>query len=212
MRTEQKGLLGRKIGMTRIFDDGGNAVGVTVVQAGPCTIVQKKSTETDGYTALQLAFDPVEEKKVTKPLKGHFSKSGKGCFRLLKEIRIPEESAAEYEIGQELTVELFEQGESINVTGISKGKGFSGVIKRHHFSGFPASHGTHEVKRHGGAIGQASSPSRVFKGLKMAGQLGSSRVTVKNLTVEKVLPDKSVLLIKGAVPGANGNYLLIRNS
>jgi large subunit ribosomal protein L3 len=212
MKTLRMAIIGKKLGMTQIFDEGGLAVPVTVVQAGPCAVVQKKVQEKEGYNALQLGFEETTEKKVTKPLQGHFKKSNCPPYRVLREVRLPVEEMKQFEVGHTVKVDFFSTGDFIDVTGTSKGKGYAGVIKRHHFSGFPASHGTHEVKRHGGSIGQSSSPSRVFKGMRMAGQMGSAQKTVQHLRVVKVLEDKNILLIKGAVPGANGSYLLIKKS
>lgn len=212
MKTFRMGILGKKLGMTQVFNEIGNVDSITVVQAGPCAVVQKKSDEKEGYNALQLGFDEVKEKSITKPLKGHFAKAGSSAFRLLKEIRIPAEEFEKFSIGQALKADFFQAGEFVDVIGISKGKGFAGVIKRHHFAGFPASHGTHEVKRHGGAIGQASSPGRVFKGTRMAGHMGTSQRTVQNLKITRVIPEKNLLFIKGAVPGASGGYLIIKKA
>jgi large subunit ribosomal protein L3 len=212
MKILRTGLLAKKIGMTKIFTKEGNALPVTVVQTGPCTVIQKKTDAHEGYSALQLGFDEVSEKSTTKPLKGHFAKAKSPNFRFLREIRVSPEELEKYEVGQVLTVDFFKEGELIDVTGTSKGKGYAGVVKRHHFSGFPGAHGTHEVFRHGGSIGQAASPGRVFKGLRMAGRLGATRSTVQNLKVARVIKDKNLLLIKGAVAGASGGYLIIRKA
>ena len=203
------GILGKKIGMTQIFGDTGDAIPVSVIQAGPCAVVQKKTREKDGYCAIQLGFDGVKEKAVTKPLRGHFGRAKAACYRFLREIRLPESEIEKYEVGQVIGTDIFTAGEFVDVVGVSKGKGFAGVMKRHGFAGFPGSHGTHEVFRHGGSIGQASSPGKVFKGTKMAGQMGAARVTVQNLEVVSVDPEKNLILIKGAVPGPSGGYLIV---
>jgi len=203
-------ILGKKIGMTQIFRDDGTVVPVTVVQAGPCPIVQVKTKARDRYCAVQLGFDPVKPKRVTQPLAGHFARANVRPMRLLREFRI--ESTEGYREGDVITVESFSPGDLVDVVGTSKGRGFAGVMKRHNFSGAPAGHGTHEYFRHGGSIGCATTPGHVLKGKRMAGHLGNARVTVKKLTVEKVLPEKNLLLIKGAVPGWNGGYLPIRKS
>ncbi len=212
MKTLRIGLLGKKVGMTRIFTQEGNALPVTIVQAGPCTIIQKKMEDKERYNALQLGFDEAPEKSTTKPLKGRFEKAKSPIFKYLREIRVSAEDAKKFNVGQALTVDIFKDGELIDVTGVSKGKGFAGVVKRHHFAGFPASHGTHEYFRHGGSIGQASFPGRVFKGTGMPGHMGAAKTTVQNLTVAKIIKEKNLLLIKGAVPGANGGYLIIRKA
>ena len=211
MKHYTMGLLGKKLGMTQIFTDDGKAVQVTVVQAGPCTIVGVR----DGggpYHALQLGFDEGKAKSFTKPLRGHFGKAGTPSFRFLKEVRLSGDEVKNYTAGQVLGASVFQEGEFVDVCGVSKGKGYAGVIKRHHFHGSPGSHGTHEYFRHGGSIGQHSFPGRVFKGLGMAGHLGNARATVQNLKVVKVLEDKNLLLIGGAVPGANGGYLVLRKA
>ncbi|HOE26714.1 MAG TPA: 50S ribosomal protein L3 [bacterium] len=211
MKNFTMGLLGKKLGMTQIFTDDGKAVQVTVVQAGPCTVVQIKNGA-GSYQALQLGFDEGKAKSFTKPLQGHFAKAGTPPFKFLREVRLSGDEAKNYAAGQVLGASVFQEGEFVDVCGVSKGKGYAGVIKRHHFGGSPASHGTHEYFRHSGSIGQHSFPGRVFKGLKMAGQLGNARATVQNLKVVKVLEDKNLLLIGGAVPGANGGYIVIRKA
>ncbi len=211
MKNFTMGLLGKKLGMTQVFTDDGKAVQVTVVQAGPCTVVQIRNGG-GSYHALQLGFDEGKAKSFTKPLQGHFAKAGTPPFRFLREMRLPEDEAKSYAAGQVLGASVFQEGEFVDVCGVSKGKGYAGVIKRHHFHGAPASHGTHEYFRHSGSIGQHSFPGRVFRGLKMAGQLGNARATVQNLKVVKVLEDKNLLLIGGAVPGANGGYIVIRKA
>lgn len=212
MKIYKMGLLGKKLGMTQVFTDDGRAVPVTVVQAGPCTVVQIKSEGAGRYSALQLGFDAASEKSLSKPLKGHFAKAGTPPFKFLREIRLPADALKEFTVGQVVTADVFQADDFIDVAGISKGKGFAGVIKRHHFHGFPGSHGTHECFRHGGSVGQHSFPGRVFKGLRMAGHLGNVRKTVQNLRVVKVLQDKNLILVRGAVPGANGGYVIIKKA
>jgi len=203
-----EGLIGRKLGMTQIFDEEGNVVPVTVIQAGPCTVVQKKTEEKDGYTAVQLGFEEEKKlKKVTKPLEGHFQKSGLPPFKVLREFKIDE--SAEIKEGDQFSVDIFQPGEKVDVVGTSKGKGFAGVVKRWGFRGGKASHGS-MFHRAPGSIGASAFPSRVFKGKKLPGHMGHRRVTVKNLTVVRADKERNLLLVKGAVPGANGGLLLIR--
>lgn len=204
------GIIGRKIGMTQIFLGDGSVVPATVIEAGPCKVVQKKTKEKDGYDALQLGFLPKNEKRVKKPLAGHFKKAGTGSFYLLREFRM--EDVGGYELGQEVTLNLFKPGDVVDVTGLSKGRGFAGVIKRHGFHGFPASHGTHEYFRHGGAIGMHSYPARVFKGMKMPGHYGNERVTVQNIRVIDVKEDQNLILLQGGVPGARHGFVFIRSA
>lgn len=197
--------------MTQVFGADGNVVPVTVIQTGPCVVVQKKETARDGYDALQLGFGSKKNQRVNKPEQGHMGKAGKGAFQLLREFR--SEDMSQYEIGQEIKVsDFFRTGDRIDVTGTSKGKGFSGVIKRWGFGGFPGSHGTHETFRHGGSIGNRSYPGRVFKGRGMAGHWGNERVSVQNLEVVEVRPEDNLLLVKGAIPGSKGGVLLIRRA
>ena len=205
------GLIGKKVGMTQVFGADGSMVPVTVIQAGPCVVVQKKETVKDGYNAVQLGFGTKKSQRVNKPEQGHMGKVGKGAFEVLREFRL--EDVSKYEVGQEVKVsELFKEGDRIDVSGTSKGKGFSGVVKRWRFRGFPASHGTHESFRHGGAIGNRSYPGRVFKGKKMPGHWGNERVSVQNLEVVAVRPEGNLLLVKGAVPGSKRGSLLIRRA
>ncbi|MEI6633198.1 MAG: 50S ribosomal protein L3 [Chlamydiota bacterium] len=212
MRDYKMGLLGMKLGMTQVFTDDGKAVQVTVIQAGPCTVVQLKNGNAGGYHALQLGFNEGKAKSFTKPLLGHFTKAGTPPFKFLREVRVSGDEFKNFTAGQVIGAAVFQEGEFVDVCGVSKGKGFAGVIKRHHFHGFDAGHGTHECFRHGGSVGQHSFPGRVFKGLGMAGQMGNARATVQNLKVVKVLDDKNILLIGGAVPGANGAYLVIKKA
>jgi large subunit ribosomal protein L3 len=204
------GIIGRKIGMTQIFLEDGSAVPATVIEAGPCKVVQKKTKEKDGYDALQLGFLPKNEKRVNKPLSGHYKKAGAGSFTFLREFRM--EDVGAYELGQEVTLNLFKPGDVVDVTGLSKGRGFAGVIKRHGFHGFPASRGTHEYFRHGGAVGMHSYPARVFKGMKMPGHYGNVRVTVQNIRVIDVKEDQNLILLQGGVPGARHGFVFIRSA
>lgn len=199
------GLIGKKLGMTRIFIEDGQAAGVTVIQAGPCTVVQKKTNETDGYNSLQLGFGT--RKKANRPLAGHFKAAGGEFFRLLREFLA--EEIDDYEVGQEIDLNIFEIGERVAVTGTTKGKGFAGVMKRHGFSGGSASHGN-TAHRGPGSIGAAAYPARVFPGKKMAGQYGSIRQTVRNLEVIDIRPEYGVMLLKGAVPGPRNGIVLIK--
>ncbi len=206
----QKALIGKKIGMTQIFDEKGKVVPVTVVEAGPCVVSQLKTVETDGYTAVQMGFGDIKPKHVTKPLQGHFKKADVAPKRVLKEFRFDDCSA--YELGQIIKADVFETGNKVDVTGKSKGKGYAGVIKRWNFSRLKESHGTGPNARHGGSMGACSSPSRVWKGKKMAGHLGAEKVTVQNLTVVKIDAENNLLAIKGAVPGPNGGYVVVKDS
>ena len=205
-----KGLLGKKLGMTQVWDENNRVVPVTVVQADSNVITQLLNADRDGYTAIQIGYGQIDPRKVTKPLAGHFEKAGVTPRRHLVELRTSD--AESYELGQELSVELFEAGQKVDVVGTTKGKGFAGVMKRHGFSGVGASHGAHKNHRKPGSIGGASTPSRVFKGLRMAGRMGNVRHTTQNLTVHAVDAEKSLLLIKGAVPGARGSVVLVRTA
>ena len=205
------GLIGKKIGMTQVFGADGSVLPVTVIQTGPCVVVQKRETGRDGYNALQLGFGSKKSQRVNKPEQGHMVKAGKGAFQLLREFR--SEDVGQYEVGQEIKVtDLFKAGDRVDVSGTSKGRGFTGVIKRWGFSGFPASHGTHEYFRHGGSIGNRSFPGRVFKGKRMAGQWGNERISVQNLEVIGVRAEENLLLVKGAVPGAKRGFVFIRRA
>jgi large subunit ribosomal protein L3 len=205
-----QGLLGEKLGMTQVWDDNNRIVPVTVVKAGPCVVTQIRTPQTDGYDAVQIAFGAPNPRKVTKPMRGHFDKAGVTPRRHTAELRTS--AASEYTLGQELTVEIFEPGQVVDVVGTSKGKGFAGVMKRHGFSGVGASHGAHRNHRKPGSIGGASTPSRVFKGLRMAGRMGSVRVTAQNLTIHSVDAEKGLLLLKGAVPGPAGGLVLVKTA
>jgi large subunit ribosomal protein L3 len=206
----QKGLLGTKLGMTQTFDENARVVPVTVIQAGPNTVTQVKSPERDGYAAVQLAFGDVKRGKVTKPRAGHFAKAGVQPRRHLVELRTAD--AADYRPGQELKADVFAPGDRLDVVGVSKGKGTAGVIKRHGFAGLGASHGTERKHRSPGSVGGASTPSRIFKGMRMSGHMGHERVTVLNLEVVKVDPDRDLLLVRGAVPGPKGGLVMLRSS
>jgi large subunit ribosomal protein L3 len=210
MSKQRKGVLGEKLGMTQVFDDEGRIVPVTVVQAGPCVVTRVRTPDADGYSAVQLGFGQIDPRKVNKPTTGHYEKAGVTPRRHLVELRT--DDAAEYELGQEITVEVFEAGQRIDVTGRSKGKGTAGVMKRHGFKGLGASHGTQRKHRSPGSIGGCATPGRVFKGLRMAGRHGNTRATVQNLTVHAIDADKGLLLIKGAVPGPNGGLILVRSA
>jgi large subunit ribosomal protein L3 len=210
MSTQRKGVLGEKLGMTQVFDDEGRIVPVTVVQAGPCVVTQLRTQETDGYTAVQIGYGQIDPRKVNKPRTGHFEKAGVTPRRYLVELRA--DDTTEYELGQEITADVFEAGQKIDVTGTSKGKGTAGVMKRHGFKGLSASHGTQRKHRSPGSIGGCATPGRVFKGLRMAGRHGNARTTVQNLTVHAIDAEKNLLLIKGAVPGPNGGVVLVRDA
>ncbi|MBN2256002.1 MAG: 50S ribosomal protein L3 [Deltaproteobacteria bacterium] len=205
----EKGLLGKKLGMTQIFWDDGDAIPVTVLEAGPCFVIQKKTKEKDGYDAIQLGFGHKKEKNVTKPLKGHMDKTGKGYFRYMREFRTA--SPEQYEVGQELGADLFAVGDRIDVIGTTKGRGFAGVIKRHGFHGGRATHGS-MFHRAPGSIGASADPSRVFKGTRLPGQMGNKRHTVQNLIVVGVKPDQNIILVRGAVPGAKNGFVIIKNA
>jgi len=203
------GLIGKKVGMTQFYNAEGNLIPVTVVQTGPCVVVQKKESAKDGYNALQVGFGSKKSQRVNKPIQGHMAKAGKGAFVVIKEFRLDDVSM--YEVGQELKVsELFKVGDRIDVAGTSKGHGFTGVIKRWSFAGFPGSHGTHEYFRHGGSIGNRSYPGRVRKGKKMAGHWGDERVSIQNLEVVDIRAEQDLMLIKGAVPGAKQGIVIVR--
>ena len=202
----------RKIGMTRLFDETGQCVSVTVLDAGPNSVVQKKTPEKDGYTALQLGFADRSRKNVSKALLKHFEKAGVAPKRALHESRVSEEDAAKYEPGQEIKVDVFSAGQRVDVIGTSKGRGTAGVVKRHNFPVHTEGHGTHEFFRHGGSIGANSYPGRVIKGLRMPGRYGAERVTTRNLMVMKVDADKNLLFVRGAVPGHNQAFVRVRTA
>ena len=206
-----KGLLGTKLGMTQVWDENGAVVPVTVIEVAPNVVTQIRTPEVDGYSAVQIAAGQIDPRKVNKPSAGHFEKAGVTPRRHLTEVRTAD--AAEYSLGQELTVDgTFEAGQKIDVVGTSKGKGFAGTMKRHNFKGVGASHGAHRNHRKPGSVGGAATPGRVFKGQKMAGRMGGERVTVQNLTVQAIDADKGLILVKGAVPGARGRLVFVRNA
>lgn len=205
-----KGLLGKKLGMTQAWDANNKMIPITVVEAGSNVITQIKNAETDGYTAIQVAYGAIDPRKVNKPDAGHFGKAGVTPRRYLAEIRTLD--ADTYEVGQELGVEVFEVGQVIDVVGTSKGKGFAGHMKRHGFAGVAASHGAHRNHRKPGSIGATTTPGRVFKGTRMAGRMGQDRVTTLNLTIHGIDAEKGLLLIKGAVPGSKGSLVFVRNA
>ncbi len=203
-----KGLIGKKLGMTQVFSDEGVAVPVTVIEVEPSVIIQKKTKETDGYDALQLGYGRIKQKNVTKALQGHFKKADKGLFRILREFPLALEGA---EPGQELTAEVFESGDYVDIVGTTKGKGFAGVMKRHGFGGGRATHGS-MFHRAPGSIGASADPSRVFKGTRLPGHMGNERKTVQNLLVWAVRPDMNVILVRGAVPGSKNGFVMIKQA
>jgi large subunit ribosomal protein L3 len=203
-----KGIIGRKLGMTQLFLDDGQVVPVTVVQAGPCPVVERKTRGEHGYEAIQLGYRDAKPSRVNKPLSGHFRKHGAPLCKVIREF--PVEDSSFFSPGHVITVEAFRVGESVKITGVSKGRGFTGVMRRHNFKGAPGSHGTHEYFRHGGSIGSTSYPGRVFKGLRMAGQHGNHTVTTRNLKVVDIRIEDHVMLIKGAVPGPRGGIVILR--
>ena len=205
----QKALIGKKIGMTQIFDEKGNVIPVTVVEAGPCTVVMKKTLENDGYEAVQLGFGDVKVQRVNKPMMGHFKKADVAPKKTLREFKL---DIASVNVGDTIKADVFAVGEKVDVIGTSKGKGTAGAIKRWNFSRLKETHGTGPVHRHGGSLGACSTPSRVFKGKKMAGHLGHERVTVQNLSVVKVDAEKNIIAVKGAVPGPKGGIVVLFNS
>lgn len=204
-----KGIIGKKVGMTSVFDDNGKNVACTVIEAGPCVVTQVKTKDTDGYNAVQIGFDNKKEKSETKPMRGHFAKSGTTPKRKLVEMR---DMFADKKAGETISSDIFSEGEIVSVTGVSKGKGFQGVVKRHGFSGVGgATHGQHDRSRAPGSLGGSSFPARVFKGLRMAGRMGNDNVKIKNLKVMKIFPEQNLIVIQGCVPGAKGSYLIIEN-
>ena len=206
----KKGIIGKKIGMTQIFDEAGNVVPVTVIEAGPCVVVQKKTTETDGYDSVQLGFEDIADKKLTKPVAGHFAKAGVAAKRHLKEFRL--DDAKTMNVGDVVAADTFAAGDRVDVTGITKGHGYSGVIKRWNCHKLRMTHGVGPVHRQPGSMGANSSPSRIFKNKKMAGQYGNEQVTVQNLNVVRVDAEKNLIAVKGAIPRAKGGIVFIRNT
>ncbi|MCL2124950.1 MAG: 50S ribosomal protein L3 [Oscillospiraceae bacterium] len=205
-----KAIIGKKVGMTQIFDDVGKVIPVTVIEAGPCVVVQKKTSDKDGYDSVQLGFDDVKERKLTKPELGHLKKAGVAPKKHLKEFRLDDTSALN--IGDELKADVFAQGDKVDVTGTSRGKGFAGVVKRHNAGRTPTSHGGGPVHRHAGSMGSGTDPSRIFKGKMGAGHLGSEQVTIQNLDVVKVDPDLNIIAVRGAVPGPRGSIVYLKNT
>ena len=206
----QKGIVGKKLGMTQLFDANGNVVPVTVIEAGPCVISQKKTTENDGYEAVQIGYGDLKASKVNKPQKGHFQKGDVAPKKVLREFRFEDTSAMN--VGDIIKADVFAEGDTVDVRGTSKGKGYAGTIKRWNFGRLNETHGTGPVHRHGGSLGACSTPSRVFKGKKMAGHLGNERVTVQNLSVVKVDAEKNLIAVKGAVPGPKGGIVVLFDS
>lgn len=206
----EKAIIGKKIGMTQVFNADGKVVPVTVVEAGPCTVIQKKTVEKDGYEAVQVGFAPLKDKHTTKPLKGHFAKAGAEAKKYLREFRLSDTSSLN--LNDEIKADIFAEADKVDVIGISKGKGYAGVIKRHNASRLKETHGTGPVHRHPGSMGACSTPSRVLKGKKLPGHMGVDRVTVLNLEIVKVDAERNLLLIKGAIPGAKGGIVTVRNA
>ena len=206
----KKAIIGKKIGMTQIFDEAGKVVPVTVIEAGPCVVVQKKTVEKEGYAAVQLGFDEVGDKQLTKPEKGHFAKAGVEAKKHLKEFRL--DNSDELNVGDVIAADTFAAGDHIDVTGISKGHGYQGVIKRHGAQRTPTSHGGGPVHRHAGSMGSCSDPSRIFKGKIGAGQMGLEQVTVQNLDVVKVDPELNMIVVRGAIPGPKGGLVYVKNT
>jgi len=205
-----KGILGRKVGMTQVFGDDGVVVPVTLIEAGPCYVTQRKTAEKDGYNAIQLGFDEISEKRLNKPKAGHLKRAGVPAVRHLREFKVA--SPDEFEDGQKIDVSVFEPGDRVDVTGISKGKGFAGVVKRHGFRGGPKTHGQSDRWRAPGSVGAGSTPGRVFKGTRMAGRMGNEQVTTQNLQVVLVDADKNLLAIKGAVPGGKNGLVIVKEA
>jgi large subunit ribosomal protein L3 len=210
MAKQVKGILGTKLGMTQVFDESGQVTPVTVVKAGPCVVTAVRTPDRDGYSAVQFGYGEIDPRKVNKPVAGIFAEAGVTPRRYLAELRT--DDASEYQVGQEVTAEVFAAGQLVDATGTSKGKGTAGVMKRHGFKGLSSSHGTQRKHRSPGSIGGCATPGRVFKGLRMAGRMGAVRTTVQSLTVHSVDADRGLLLIKGAVPGAAGGLILVRSA
>ena len=212
MTTNKKtsALLGRKLGMTQVWDEDGNVVPLTVVQVDKNVVTQVRTEDVDGYSAVQIGFEDIDPRRVTKPLMGHFEKAGVSPKRHLAEFRTPD--AQDYDLGSELTAETFEVGQKVDVSGNTKGKGFAGVMKRHGFKGGPASHGAHKIHRKPGSIGACSTPGRIFRGQRMAGRMGGQKHTVQNLTIQAIDTDRGLLLIKGAVPGPRKAVVMVRTA
>ena len=207
-----KGILGKKVGMTQVFNDNGEAVPVTVIEAGPCFVAQIKTVERDGYSAVQLGFEEAKPKRLTQPQLKHLQKSDLPALRYLRELRVADDESVGFEEGQQLTVDIFEEGDLVDVTGTSKGRGFAGVVKRYGFRGGPKTHGQSDRWRAPGSVGACTTPGRVFKGKRMPGRMGGERVTTQTLQVVLVDPERNLLAIKGAVPGSKNGLLLIREA
>jgi large subunit ribosomal protein L3 len=207
-----KGILGKKVGMTQVFDENGEVVPVTIIEAGPCFVTQKKTVKQDGYTAIQLGFEEVKPRRLTQPQRGHLRKNNLPPLRYLREIRMSEGEIEEYEEGQKISIGIFETGEIVDVVGVSKGRGFAGVMKRHGFRGGPKTHGQSDRHRAPGSIGQTTTPGRVYKGKRMAGRMGNQRVSAQSLQVVLVDPQRNLLAVKGGVPGARNGLLLIKEA
>jgi large subunit ribosomal protein L3 len=207
-----KGILGKKVGMTQIFDERGEVVPVTVIEAGPCFVAQVKTVERDGYTAVQMGMGETKPKRLTKAQLQHLQKSDLPPLRFLRELRLDADDTASYAEGDQVSVDIFEAGEFVDITGISKGRGFAGVVKRHGFGGGPKTHGQSDRLRTPGSIGACTSPGKVFKGKRMPGRMGNERVTVQNLKVELVDPERNLLIVRGAVPGAKNGLLMVRQA
>ena len=205
-------LIGKKLGMTEIFNERGETVSVTAIEVGPCKVIQIKNTAKDGVNAVQLGFDLQKEKQATKPLQGHFKRAGVAPCKILREFTIPSTDIDKFSVGQEFTVDLLNNCKKIDVIATSKGRGFAGVVKRWNFNGSPASHGTHEYFRHAGAIGNRSTPGHIYKGKKMPGHMGHRHMTVQNLDVVGIKADQNVLLVRGAVPGPMNGYVVVRKA
>lgn len=203
-------IIGKKVGMTQVFDEDGNQIPVTVIEAGPCVVVQRKTEELDGYDAVQLGYSEQKEHRMTKPAKGHFAKADVSCRRFLREFRV--EKGSELKAGDEVNANVFDDVTYVDITGVSKGRGFQGVVKRYNFAGGRASHGGKSVLRRGGSIGQCTFPGRVFKGRKMPGHMGARRVTTQNIKMVQVREEDNVILVKGSVPGPNGGLVLVRKA
>ncbi len=205
-----KGMIGKKVGMTQVFDEKGNAVPVTVIEAGPCYVTEVRTADTNGYTAVQLGFDETKPARLTKGQLGHLQKNNLPALRYLREFRVKGDTADGLEEGSQIKVDVFEQGELVDVIGISKGRGFAGTIKRHNFQRQPKTHGQSDRERAPGSIGMCATPARVLKGTRMAGRMGNDRTTIQNLEVVRVDADKNLLAVKGSVPGAKGGIVMIR--
>ncbi len=205
------GLIGKKIGMTQIFDENGKVIPVTLIQAGPCKVICKRSQDKNGYESLQIGFEIKKEKHTSKPLQGHFKKHNSAFYRFVREFRpAREQSLDSYKEGDEFTVGMFSTDDLVSITGKSKGRGFTGVMKRHHFHGFEQSHGVHESFRGPGSIGQCAQPSKVFKGVRMAGHHGNAQITVRNVEIVKIDPEQNLMLVKGCIPGHRNSLVVIK--